>query len=449
MAVHLKTTLCFLAAAVLAAAGSAGADVKLKLDGRESNSWGKEFSALSSDMFNLRDCIDDVKFTFTVTVESESTSGKKLYVFVGSSCDEGDNCDDSAEELTPQSSVEVELSAKESFVVESGGCSGSGSTEVWAALLENKSKKDPDEDGAIWAEPITVSWDMEKPSAPTAVEAEFGESKVSVQWEAETEDDNVDVDGGTSGSSATFYIVYSDCSADSQDQDAGLGTADSDGDTDEDTGSDSDSDEEDNDKPSCAEECKSAGFSEGGAFNPSSDSYEYKSSGGDVRDAKVSGLNNNHNYFFGVVAADSYRNVSAISKTVCASPSEVLDFYERYANSGGAAGGKFCFIATYAFGSASHPVVRSLSDFRDGFLEHVVGGGTFIKAYYAIGPALTDFVKGQPWLRIEIQRFLCVLSGITVLLMRIGPSAAEVGIALSVLLGLALGLIAQQPRSRR
>ncbi len=53
-----------------------------------------------------------------------------------------------------------------------------------------------------------------------------------------------------------------------------------------------------------------------------------------------------------------------------------------------------CFIATVAFGENS-PEVRILRDYRDEVLENSRAGKIFVKAYYAISPGISDWLRDQ------------------------------------------------------
>jgi hypothetical protein len=144
----------------------------------------------------------------------------------------------------------------------------------------------------------------------------------------------------------------------------------------------------------------------------------------------VNGLKNGVIYKFAAVALDEYNNASEISETVCKAPGKTDDFFTDYKEAGGS-GGKFCFVATAAFGSYDHPVVKVLRRFRDNFLASMPGGRSLINAYYQTGPSMAAVVAERPMLKSVVQGILVVFAGATVPLSALGP-------LYSFLMGLAL-----------
>ncbi len=55
-----------------------------------------------------------------------------------------------------------------------------------------------------------------------------------------------------------------------------------------------------------------------------------------------------------------------------------------------------CFVATAAYGDATHPMVQILRDFRDRELIHWPGGKAFIHLYYQNGPKVADMIRNHP-----------------------------------------------------
>lgn len=64
---------------------------------------------------------------------------------------------------------------------------------------------------------------------------------------------------------------------------------------------------------------------------------------------------------------------------------------------GGGAGG--CFIATAAYGSLYHPIVRDLVLFRDKVLLRSTFGSKFVAIYYTYSPKIADFIASSQVLR--------------------------------------------------
>jgi hypothetical protein len=65
-------------------------------------------------------------------------------------------------------------------------------------------------------------------------------------------------------------------------------------------------------------------------------------------------------------------------------------------NTGGSAAGGSCFVATAAYGSALHPYVGVLREFRDAYLLTHGPGKKFVDVYYEHGPKLAHFIEKHP-----------------------------------------------------
>jgi hypothetical protein len=163
----------------------------------------------------------------------------------------------------------------------------------------------------------------------------------------------------------------------------------------------------------------------------------------------VSDLTNGTAYKFGVVSVDEHANPSTISATVCATPEKTIDFQDIYEDAGGSGGGKFCFVATAVFGSADHPAVAALRQFRDGFVRGVPGGELAIRGYYAVGPTLAAAVADSPTVGAGVERLLFLLAGLGLLLLSIGPGWVVAGLGASASIGLAAGIALPRARRRR
>ena len=72
-----------------------------------------------------------------------------------------------------------------------------------------------------------------------------------------------------------------------------------------------------------------------------------------------------------------------------------------------------CFIATAAFESENHPVVRELSEFRDRVLLTNVGGRALVAAYYFISPSFAAALDRAPALKRPVRATLAFVAALT------------------------------------
>lgn len=70
------------------------------------------------------------------------------------------------------------------------------------------------------------------------------------------------------------------------------------------------------------------------------------------------------------------------------------------------ASSSWCFVATVCYGSIDAEPVQTLREFRDRVLLCNAAGRIFVKAYYAIGPYLADFISTRDRLRFKVRDFL-------------------------------------------
>jgi hypothetical protein len=96
-----------------------------------------------------------------------------------------------------------------------------------------------------------------------------------------------------------------------------------------------------------------------------------------------------------VVAINRFGNASSPTNLVAGTPMDEIDFYQKYRNDGGTSKGGYCFVATAAYGSYDHPMVRTLRAFRDRVLLGSPGGAWLVSAYYAASPPLARFIDGS------------------------------------------------------
>jgi hypothetical protein len=454
---------------------------------RDDNTLGGDFSPDSGEdatvLINRLDCLDNILIKLTVGDFPSDSSSEKLYFYTGTDCGEtgSDDCDDIVT-ITPSTAFSTTYPHEENLnalVSEISSCSVNESVKIWAFYGD-----DSDEASGEWSNFVTFDMDMDPPDVPTLTKATPGTNKMVLEWDVAS-DSNSDSDAGTStgstGDIEGYYLLYwdgaggtTDADTDSdidtdndtdtdidsdtdtdtdEDQDAGPDAGsdtDTDGDTDTDqsgwsilrAAGDTDTgtgDDDDNNEPTCP----SGGFQQGDEFN---NIYSSKwISGGDVTKGEVGDLTNGTAYNFAVVAFDLHRNVSVISNVLCEVPGETCGFECSYGGAGGKAG-KFCFVATAAFGSYDHPVVKILRRFRDEFLEVLPGGKSIIAAYYDIGPGAAEVVAKSEILSAATRGALIITAGLTIPLTALGPVGSAVTL---VLLGLILGLIIARRRRVR
>ncbi|MBM9536057.1 delta-60 repeat domain-containing protein [Desulfobulbus alkaliphilus] len=95
-----------------------------------------------------------------------------------------------------------------------------------------------------------------------------------------------------------------------------------------------------------------------------------------------------------------------------------------------------CFVATASFGTALHPGVVILRDFRDRFLiDHAVGRW-MMDQYYAVSPSLAERIAANTSLRSLVRLMLLPWIGLSWLLLQTGPGSVFLILAgVAVLVG--------------
>lgn len=365
---------------------------------------------------NLLDCRENIDVNFHIS-EEDAVDGS-LYLVVGKDCtdkstEEGDDKCDFIDEITPNGDFGKKLRTLLNIegIEDADQCDGEGSTTIWAARISDISDRG-DAAEEDWSDPITLKWDMDPPGVPEGLSSAPGDKKVEVRWNA---DNGVDAGTSTVGLDDDVNevrVVYME-SAD------GVGDAGA-------AGIDSATSEQDT---SALLECPTGGFQAGDEYV--NDAYDEKltdmPTGGKLT---VSGLTNGHAYKFAAVAIDEYKNPSEISETVCGMPGDTRSFFDDYKDAGGN-GGKFCFVATAAFGSYDHPTVQLLRRFRDQFVAPMPFGQVVIDGYYRVGPVFATVVTTHPILQSTVKGALFLFALGTVPFSALGP-------LYSLLLGLAM-----------
>ncbi len=213
-----------------------------------------------------------------------------------------------------------------------------------------------DEGGIISAQTIAFRVDLQAPKAPTMGEPKEGDGNVLVTW---TDSANVDETG-------LRYRVFWSASP----------------------------------------------------FDDSNRSEASRSDAITGKSYRVSGLENDVEYWFGVAAVDENDNESPLSAVTSAMPVPSYDLFEYYKEAGGRESGGFCFIATAAYGSPMARDVMTLRRFRDRTLMKSWPGRSFVVVYYALSPALARVIEGRDDLRAASRGVLWPLVQVARILLR-------------------------------
>jgi hypothetical protein len=420
---------CFLTLIVSISASAYA--LQLDVVGRTDNSLGEQPPVDAEDTatlkMNLQDCTEmtEILVDFSVSTDENDDTSKSLYFFIGTKCNEDvAECEQVLEEYSGTTTtvrasfwdlfenvtelifgIEGDEDDLESLCV--GATTPTGTYPLWVALLSDSA----DETSGTWASAVSTEIDIDSPDAPNNISVAIGEGKAKVSWNKD------DIDG-YSGAYALNTVSTS-------------------------TGGGGDA----------------GAVSDGGTFSCSGplvegeewdrDDYTIgstKVSQSDVTSAVVEPLINGVTYQFSVVSYDDFLNTSVLSEVVCGEPWATCGFYCDYSGAGGTGGGKYCFVATAAFGSYDHPVVKLLRDFRDEFLEPLPGGRSLISAYYAAGPTVAQVVGDSSALRAGTQAVLTVFAGFAWMLTAVGPKGA--GLGLCVLFAFVMGLSFSRRRRR-
>ncbi len=147
-------------------------------------------------------------------------------------------------------------------------------------------------------------------------------------------------------------------------------------------------------------------------------------------DIESSAIANDVPYYVRVVAVDDADNESELSDVVVVTPAETLDFWENYANAGGADQGDFCFVATAAYGTSMAAELTTLRQFRDGVLMQSVGGRALVQRYYAWGRYAAAWIADKPTLKAVARVLLVPLVWLAKATLALGPLGALAAFAM-------------------
>ncbi|HPQ70754.1 MAG TPA: fibronectin type III domain-containing protein [bacterium] len=119
-----------------------------------------------------------------------------------------------------------------------------------------------------------------------------------------------------------------------------------------------------------------------------------------VTELSLSGLTNETTYFVRVSAVDESGSESPLSAESSATPTDTVGYAEMQGDEGN------CFIATAAYGSYDHRMVRNLRELRDRVLLQSAPGRLFVRAYYAASPPLAAWIAKHPVARASVRAAL-------------------------------------------
>jgi len=433
---------------------NAQSQIKLDIHERE-----RDTNREIGDALNYSDCVHDYSWEFIYTYSG--TGAGYMYWYLGENCDDLNSRKDPPQHPSTQGGT-YKWTSKQLFFAASGlaDCAPLEDTlTIWLLVMSSPSDETP-----MSSSFLQISIDTKGPDPASGVTAKFAQKGAMIDWSV-NENSNVEDnagfyilcwprpksippdtlepsssdagtgtsgDGGTKSRSLNPRAFQGRADAGSKDggldgsiadaggdaggdagYDAGDGSADADADTDADTDADGDSDLGSN---GCG---AAGGFGEGDTIILE----DYRCTGrlgSSTRSHTVRGLENGVEYRFGVVVVDKNDNASDVSDVACATPEDVLSFFDIYREAGGKGSG-FCFIATAAYGSYDHPHVKLLREFRDRYLQKMPGGPSLIRAYYEVGPMLARGVAGHEGLRLAARILLLPLVGLAALLLVLGP----------------------------
>lgn len=116
-----------------------------------------------------------------------------------------------------------------------------------------------------------------------------------------------------------------------------------------------------------------------------------------------------------VHAIDRYGNPGDFTDPVFQTPGDVTDFFQLYKTQGGKEQGGFCFIATAAYGSYAHPLVRVFREFRDRVMKSSLLGTALVWLYYHYSPRLADEVRADQTLAARTRAILVPAAGVALI----------------------------------
>ena len=150
----------------------------------------------------------------------------------------------------------------------------------------------------------------------------------------------------------------------------------------------------------------------GGTTNPAPGSYTY-----DTGTQVTLTATPNSGYKFSRWSGAVTGTTNPITITMDADKSITANFTAEEKETGKKKG---CFIATAAYGSALHPHVKILRDFRDKYLMTRKGGRKFVSLYYRYSPVAAEIISKYKILRLSVRIYLLPAIGFSYLMLHLG-----------------------------
>lgn len=167
---------------------------------------------------------------------------------------------------------------------------------------------------------------------------------------------------------------------------------------------------------------------QGGTTTPAPGSYVYDT-GTRVQISAIP----NHNYRFLYWYDNISLNGQSSVAIVMDGDKQITAGFHLYSDGDGGTTNNFCFIATAAYGTPSHPHVMLLRAFRDRYLAQSRLGRSLVDFYYKHSPPLARFIKKHEALRTASRIVLLPAVALSYVLVRLGPMPAVL-FALSMLI---------------
>jgi uncharacterized repeat protein (TIGR02543 family) len=160
----------------------------------------------------------------------------------------------------------------------------------------------------------------------------------------------------------------------------------------------------------------------GGTTEPASGTYKYDS--GTQVSVKATASSG---FQFSGWSGDASGTTNPITITMDSNKSLTANFKAiSQGGDGNSAKKSGCFIATAAYGTAFHPHLNLLRDFRDKYLMTNKLGRSFVDIYYKYSPCLADIISRHEALRVITRTSLMPLVAFSYSILHFGPAVTAI-----------------------